>query len=333
MPDRTLHEQLTKYLTDIHSIEVQALAQMKAAPGMAGDERLAAVFREHLDETHDQEQLVTQALEARGADTSTLKDIAGRVGGWAMVAFAQLNPDTPGKLTAHAFSYEHMEVAAYELLARAAERAGDQPVAELAHRICAQERAMAERLAANFDVAVEASLREKDADGIQEELISYLTDAHAIEAQALQLLKAGPTIAGLDQLAEVFRDHLEETREQQRLVEERLGAHDARPSRFQNTGMRIGGVNLSGFFAAQPDTPVKLAGFAFAFEHLEIAAYELLRRVAERAGDPETVAVAERIADEERHAAERIAATWDEAMAAALGKLTEAPTPPAAPSG
>ena len=42
MPDRTLSEQLTKYLTDVHSIEVQALAQMKAAPDIAGDERLAA---------------------------------------------------------------------------------------------------------------------------------------------------------------------------------------------------------------------------------------------------------------------------------------------------
>jgi ferritin-like metal-binding protein YciE len=327
MADRTLDEQLTKYLTDVHSIEVQALAQMKAAPDMAGDERLSAVFADHLEETREQERLVEQALEARGADTSTLKDIAGRVGGWAMVAFARLNPDTPGKLTAHAFSYEHMEVAAYELLARAAERAGDQQVVELAHRICAQERAMAERLAANFDVAVEASLREKDAEAIGEELVSYLTDAHAIEAQAVQLLEGGPKIAGFDRLAEVFTDHLEETREQQRLVEERLRAHDAKPSRFQNTGLRIGGVNLSGFFAAQPDTPAKLAGFAFAFEHLEIAAYELLRRVAERAGDAETAAMAQRIAGEERDAAERIAATWDEAMAVTLGKLTARPAP------
>src|SRR5918992_1040639 len=122
MADRTLDEQLTKYLTDVHSIEVQALAQMKAAPKIAGDERLSAVFREHLDETREQERLVEQ-------------------------------------------------------------------VVELAHRICAQERAMAERLEANFDVAVEASLREKDAQAIEDELVSYLTDAHAIEAQAVQLLE------------------------------------------------------------------------------------------------------------------------------------------------
>jgi ferritin-like metal-binding protein YciE len=321
MAERTLEEQLTKYLTDVHSIEVQALAQLQAAPDVAGDDRLAAPFREHLEETREQERLVRAQLVARGADTSTLKDLAGRVGGWAMIAFARINPDSPGKLTAHAFSYEHMELAAYELLARAASRAGDQAVVDLAHRIAAQERAMAERLARCFDQAVEASLREKDAERIGTELVSYLTDAHAIEAQAIQLLQAGPRIVGFEALADIFRDHLEETREQQRLVEERLRTNDARPSRLQDTAMRIGGLNIGAFFTAQPDTPPKLAGFAFAFEHLEIAAYELLRRIAERAGDPETVAIADRILVEERRAAGRIAESWDAAIDAALVDL------------
>jgi ferritin-like metal-binding protein YciE len=320
--DRTTDEQLTKYLTDVHSIEVQALAQLEAAPGIAGDERLAAAFRDHLEETREHERLVREALEARGADTSTLKDLAGKAGGWAMIAFARLNPDTPGKLAAHAFSYEHMELAAYELLARAARRAGDQRVAELARRIGAQERAMAERLADLFDTAVDASLRDKQSDDVGSELVSYLTDAHAIEAQAIRLLEAGPKIAGADELAEAFEEHLGQSREHQRLVEERLRAHGASPSRFQSAGMRLGGANLGAFFAAQPDTPAKLAGFAYAFEHLEIAAYALLGRVAELAGDAETVAVAQRIGAEERIAAQRIADTWDAAMDAALEGVT-----------
>jgi ferritin-like metal-binding protein YciE len=322
MPERSPEDQLTKYLTDVHSIEVQALAQLERAPGIAGDERLAAVFAEHREETSEHERLIRDALDARGADTSSLKDIAGRVGGWAMIAFARLNPDTPGKLTAHAFSYEHMELAAYELLARAADAAGDAAVVELSGRIAAQERAMANRLADCFDRAADASLREKDADGIKSELVSYLRDAHAIEAQALQLLETGPAIAGFQQLAQVFSDHLDETRAQQQLVEARLRALGASPSRFQDIGMRLGGANLGAFFAAQPDTPAKLAGFAFAFEHLEIASYELLRRVAQRAGDEETAQVAERIAAEERAAAARIAGTWDAAIDVTLRQLT-----------
>jgi ferritin-like metal-binding protein YciE len=320
MPDRTIEEQLTKYLADVHSIEVQALAQMKAAPKLAGDGRLAAAFREHLDETVEHERLVRERLEQRGADSSTLKDLAGRVGGWAMVAFARLNPDTPGKLAAHAFSYEHMELAAYELLGRTAERAGDEAVVALARAVGGQEAAMADRLAARFDEAVDASLAAKD-DPIADQLVSYLTDARAIEAQAAQLLAAGQRVAGVPALAEALGDHLAETREHQRLLEERLHAQDAKPSRFQNTALRLGAVNLGAFFAVQPDTAIKLAGFAYAFEHLEIAAHELLRRVAQRAGDADTAAACEQILPDERRAAERIAATWDAAVDAALGDL------------
>jgi ferritin-like metal-binding protein YciE len=320
MRDHTIEEQLTAYLADVHSIEVQALAQMKAAPKLAGEGQLAAAFREHLEETQEHERLVREQLEQRGADTSTLKDLAGRVGGWAMIAFARLNPDTPGKLTAHAFSYEHMELAAYELLRRIAQRAHDEPVIELARVVGAQEQAMAERLAGCFDEAVDISLAQKD-DPMDEQLASYLTDARAIEAQAVQLLEAGPRIVGVPALADAFRDHLAETREHQRLLEDRLHARDEQPSRFQSTALRLGAVNLGAFFGAQPDTPVKLAGFAYAFEHLEIAAYELLRRVADRADDPETAAVAERVLADERRAAERVAATWDAAVDAALGDL------------
>ena len=320
MRDHTIEEQLTVYLADVHSIEVQALAQMKAAPKLVGDGRLAAALREHLDETQEHERLVREQLEQRGADTSTLKDLAGRVGGWAMIAFARLNPDTPGKLTAHAFSYEHMELAAYELLRRVAQRAHDGPGIELARVVGSQEQAMAERLAACFDEAVGLSLAQKD-DPVAEQVASYLTDARAIEAQAAQLLQLGPRIVGVPSLADAFREHLAETREHQRLLEERLHARDAQPSRFQNTALRLGANNLGVFFAAQPDTPVKLGGFAYAFEHLEIATYELLRRVADRADDPETAAVAQRVLADERRAAERVAATWDAAVDAVLGDL------------
>ena len=177
---------------------------------------------------------------------------------------------------------------------------------------------MADRIAEMWDRAVEASLREKGADDIGKDLVKYLRDAHALEAQATQLLETGPRLAGFEALAEVFSEHLEQTREHQRLIDERLAAHDARPSRFQAGAMRAGALNLGTFFKAQPDTPVKIAGFAYAFEALEVGAYELLTRVAHRAGDETTAGVAQRILADERAAAERIAATWDAAAAAGL---------------
>jgi ferritin-like metal-binding protein YciE len=317
MPD-TLEEQLTKHLTDVHSIEVQALQQLLVAPRMARDPELARAFREHIVETEEQERLVRERLEAHAADPSRLKDVAARAGGIGMVLFARSQPDTPGKLVAHAYSYEHMEFAAYELLSMVAERAGDPHTAAVARSIRDQEAAMAERLAAGFDRAVEASLREVAPADLGRQLGKYLADAYAIESQALQLLEQGQAIAGEPGLRKAFSDHLEETRAQQAAIRARIEARGERPSRFKSVLLRVGGVNLGGFFGAQPDTPAKLAGFAFAFEHLEVAAYEQLQRVARRAGDDETARIAQRIAGEERAAAAAIRARFDAAVEAAL---------------
>src|SRR5436309_235425 len=97
--------QIVKYLTDVHSIELQALAQMRRAPRVVSDPRLRELFVEHEDETESHERLVRELLLARGAQPSRLKDLAGRMGGWGMIAFARLNPDSTGKLVAHGFSY------------------------------------------------------------------------------------------------------------------------------------------------------------------------------------------------------------------------------------
>ena len=318
MSDRALDDQLVKYLADAHSIEEQALIQLRLAPKIAGDERLAAIFSEHLEETERQKRLVDERLRAHGGDPSKIKDLVMKAGGAGFALFAATQPDTPGKLTAHAYSYEHLELASYELLGRVAERAGDRETADVARRIRDEERAMGERLAASFDDAVAASLRDQQPDDLREQLTKYLADAHAIEAQAIQLLSKGPDIVKEPELARVFSEHLEETRRQQELVAGRLEALGGSPSRIKDAAMRLGALNWGGFFAAQPDTPGKLAAFAYAFEHLEIAGYEELRRVAQRAADPETVEVADRILLEERAAAERTASLFDRALDASL---------------
>jgi ferritin-like metal-binding protein YciE len=313
-----IQEQLVKYLTDAHAIEEQALQQLRLAPRIAGDPELAGIFRRHLAETEQHEALVRGRLEAHGAGPSKLKDLTMRAGGVGFALFARFQPDSPGKLTAHAYSYEHFELASYELLLRTAERAGDTETAEAARRIRDEERGMGERLAGAFDRAVEVSLERVGRDDLRKQLTKNLADAHAIEAQAIQLLEKGPDIVGDEELARLFRQHLEETREHLELVDERLTALGSEPSRLKDAALRLGALNWSLFFQAHPDTPGKLAAFAYAFEHLEIAAYELLRRVAERADEPETVGAAEHILRQERAAAEKLAGAFDRAAEASL---------------
>jgi UDP-glucose 4-epimerase len=309
--DRDRDEQIVRYLADVHSIELQALAQLRAAPKIAGDERLGEAFEQHLVETEDQERRVRERLEALGGRPSKLKDAAGTAGGWGMVAFAASQPDTPGKLAMHAYSYEHMELAAYELLKRLAERADDEETARMAADIAAEEGRMAVRLEQSFDTAVEASLAAVDPDRLDSTLVAYLRDVHALEGQAVKLLQAGAERVGDEHLELAFRDHLEETKRHLERVEGLLEERGAGPSPVKDALLKIGGLNLSAFFGVQPDSTTKLAGFAFAFEHLEVAAYELLQRVAARAGDEGAAAAAAEILAEERRAARRVAESWN----------------------
>jgi ferritin-like metal-binding protein YciE len=214
-----------------------------------------------------------------------------------------------------------MELAAYDLIERVAERAHDLKAADIARRIRSQEDAMAARIAGSWDRTVDASLRVAEKDDLDKQLTKYLADAHAIEAQAIQMLTAAPKIVSSGELARLYERHLQESREHQRLIEERLEAHDASPSAIKDAALRLGALNLGAFFGAQPDTPAKLAGFSYAFEHLEIGAYEQLKRVAHKAADTQTAQVAEGILAEERAAAEKIFARFGEALDATLDEL------------
>ncbi|MBV8953374.1 MAG: DUF892 family protein [Solirubrobacterales bacterium] len=315
---KSFQDQLIKHLTDAHSIEQQALVQMKAAPKIAGDPEIASAFEQHETETQEHSRLVDERLTALGASPSKIKDVAGAATGMGFGLFAKLQPDTPGKLVTHAFSYEHMELAAYDMLARLADRAGDVETVQMARRIEEQERAMAARLEGLFDQAVEASLRDLAPDDLGEQLDKYLEDAHAIEAQAIQLLSKGPELAGSSQLAAAYEEHLHQSEEHQEQIDARLASRGASSSKIKDAALRLGALNWGMFFGAQPDTPAKLAAFSYAFEHLEIGAYELLSRVARRAGDSPTDAAAQNILSEEHAAADKIYAAFDNALDASL---------------
>jgi ferritin-like metal-binding protein YciE len=194
--------------------------------------------------------------------------------------------------------------------------------AAVARQILREETAMRERIAGLWDRGVEASLAEKTADDLGEEVVKYLADAHAIEEQAIQMLEAAPRIVGdWPELDAIFADHLVETRRQEELVDQRLEALGGGSNWLKDAAMRLGAINWGTFFKAHPDTPGKLVAFAYAFEHLEIGGYELLKRTAQRAGDTETAAVAEQILPEERAAAQRLRGAFDRAVDASLQEV------------
>ncbi len=153
-----------------------------------------------------------------------------------------------------------------------------------------------------------------DRESPEDRLLEHLKDAHAIEEQALKQLERAVELAGDSELEQIYRDHLEETQEHSKLIHDRIQAHDEQPSAVRDLTMRSGAVGLRQLADIPPDTPVKLAMHFYAFEHLEIATYELLGRIAKQTGDDETAEVAGKILEQEREAAEKVAGTFDRAV-------------------
>ena len=169
--------------------------------------------------------------------------------------------------------------------------------------------------------------------GAQEQLVKYLIDAHAMEEQSVQLLDKGSSIIGDEQIARIYRAHLMQSQEHREHILKRLEAHGERPSRVKDLATKVGALGIGGAALAAPDTPVKLSAAAFAFENLEIASYRFLRRIAERAGDTETVSVVDRILEQEEAAAELVAGTFDRALEVTLGEQASSPLTPVTPIG
>jgi ferritin-like metal-binding protein YciE len=156
------------------------------------------------------------------------------------------------------------------------------------------------------------------AETIEDQLVTYLKDAHALEQMSLQMTQAAAKATDDPQLHELFEHHHQETEEHERLIRECIEAHGESTSKLKDLGGRFAAMTKGMESALPSDAPARLARDGYVQEHTEIAAYELLSRVADRAGDTQTADVARRILDNERETAEKIAGTWGHATDLAL---------------
>lgn len=149
-------------------------------------------------------------------------------------------------------------------------------------------------------------------EDLRGELVACLADARAMELQALELLDRCVDGAGDDSIAAIYRKHRCQTEVHARDITERLSAHgQGEPTR----GLAdAASPDLELAVTSKPASAAKLARIAYAFANLEIAAYHLLGGLAQRAGDPETVALAQRILEEEEASAEVLASQLDRVL-------------------
>ena len=91
----------------------------------------------------------------------------------------------------------------------------------------------------------------------------------------------------------------------------RLEAHGASPSLARQAGGILQALAKLPLDVVRAEKAGRNARDGYATEHLEIASYELLRRVAQRAGDEETAQACVEILDQERAMAQFVEERWD----------------------
>ena len=148
-------------------------------------------------------------------------------------------------------------------------------------------------------------------DDLKPLLIKHIQDAHAMEQNVLHMLTSMIVNTSDPEIKKGLEAHKEETRGQAERLTARLHAHGAKVSPVRETGAVLGALQKGLLDAVRKEKPGKNARDGFVTEHLEIAAYELLERLAVRAGDEETAKVARQNRAEEEEMARLIADNWD----------------------
>lgn len=142
-------------------------------------------------------------------------------------------------------------------------------------------------------------------------LVKHIDEAFAMEQHVLRVLDSMLKTTGDPQIQREIEQHKMTTRRHAERLLQRLKMHGSSPSRVKQAGGVVGARVKAGVDLARRDKPGRNARDGFVSEQMEVASYELLERVAGRAGDDETAAVARENRAEDEAMAARIASNWD----------------------
>ena len=135
----------------------------------------------------------------------------------------------------------------------------------------------------------------------RETLRDWLRDAHAMEKgtidnieRLVERLKAFPV------LADRYRTHLQESRQQLQRLETGLKELGSDASFLKDAGMKLAGIAQVYVTGPAPDEPVKHCLAAYGYEQFEIASYLSLIAAAEACGLPGIAQACRQSLEEER---------------------------------
>ncbi|MFL5947330.1 MAG: ferritin-like domain-containing protein [Gaiellaceae bacterium] len=146
---------------------------------------------------------------------------------------------------------------------------------------------------------------------LNEQLVRHIDEAYAMEQNVLRMLDGLIDTTEDEEIKSDLRQHKLETERHVDRMRQRLEAHGASPSVVKEAGGIAGALMKSVLDKARGEKAGRNARDGYATEHLEIAAYQLLERVAKHAGDEETAEAARENRKEEEAMAKKLEAHWD----------------------
>ena len=148
-------------------------------------------------------------------------------------------------------------------------------------------------------------------DQLKEQLVKHIDEALAMEQNVLRMLDGMIETTEDEEIKEELRHHKLETEQHADRMSRRLEAHGASPSMVKEAGGIASALMKGVLDMARPEKAGRNARDGYATEHMEIASYQLLERIAQRAGDEETAEAARQNRADEEAMAKKFDAHWD----------------------
>lgn len=119
-------------------------------------------------------------------------------------------------------------------------------------------------------------------DKARDIFITGLRNQHAVENQAIELLERQVgRLENYPEMSERMRQHIEESKQQARRIEEILSSLGTSHSAIKDTAMSFTGNLLAIGHSTATDEVIKNTFANYAFEHYEIASYKSLLTLAD----------------------------------------------------
>ena len=154
-------------------------------------------------------------------------------------------------------------------------------------------------------------IEEGQMSSLHEQLVKHIDEAISMEEGVKRLLDGMISTTDDAQVLDLLEHHKVETEQHSQRLRRRLEAHGGSPSIVREATGILGALAKLPLDLVRGEKAGRNARDAYATEHAEIAAYQLLERIATRAGDEETAEVARQNRAEEEAMARKLDEHWD----------------------